>query len=310
MASATGADREHCDRVRHRIRAASVAGRRRTAVHGEARRPKGFDSGRQASTVANHIRCCPDGRARRTPVAACGPPMAVTTCSWRTGTSGTRRGPGAVTADRPSHAADVRTTPFLRPDAKPRRQAPVRNRRSAQGPTDARRSDIETAHRVPRRHVGRVGGVSPDGGRVAYTAYPESTLWRSRLDGSERQQLTFPPVGCPPAAMVTGRIADRVLRGPRREPLRIYVVPAAGGAPRRVTTGTTTETDPCWSADGRQLVFEQGAEGMDTPQTAIERVDLATGRVTPLAGSEGCFSPRWSPDGQSIVAIRSTPIGW
>jgi hypothetical protein len=35
---------------------------------------------------------------------------------------------------------------------------------------------------------------SPDANRMVYTAYPEGTLWRSRLDGSERQQLTFPPM--------------------------------------------------------------------------------------------------------------------
>src|SRR5712692_6441485 len=32
-----------------------------------------------------------------------------------------------------------------------------------------------------------------DGNWVAYEMFPESTLWRSRVDGSERLQLTFPP---------------------------------------------------------------------------------------------------------------------
>jgi Tol biopolymer transport system component len=34
---------------------------------------------------------------------------------------------------------------------------------------------------------------SPDGKWLAYVTYPESTLWRSRADGTERLQLTFPP---------------------------------------------------------------------------------------------------------------------
>jgi hypothetical protein len=34
---------------------------------------------------------------------------------------------------------------------------------------------------------------SPDGQWVTYTSYPEGTLWRSRVDGSERLQLTFLP---------------------------------------------------------------------------------------------------------------------
>ena len=35
--------------------------------------------------------------------------------------------------------------------------------------------------------------VSPDGQWVTYTTFPEF-LWRSKLDGSERLQLTFAPI--------------------------------------------------------------------------------------------------------------------
>ena len=35
---------------------------------------------------------------------------------------------------------------------------------------------------------------SRDGKWIAYVSYPDGTLWRSRADGSERLQLTFPPV--------------------------------------------------------------------------------------------------------------------
>ena len=35
---------------------------------------------------------------------------------------------------------------------------------------------------------------SRDGQWVTYTSYPEGSLWRSKTDGSERLQLTFPPV--------------------------------------------------------------------------------------------------------------------
>jgi serine/threonine protein kinase len=34
---------------------------------------------------------------------------------------------------------------------------------------------------------------SKDGQWVAYVSYPEGTLWRSKIDGSERLQLTYPP---------------------------------------------------------------------------------------------------------------------
>ena len=34
----------------------------------------------------------------------------------------------------------------------------------------------------------------PDGQWVVYVSYPDGTLWRSKVDGSERLQLTFPPM--------------------------------------------------------------------------------------------------------------------
>ena len=52
-----------------------------------------------------------------------------------------------------------------------------------------------------REFVPYLGGISaeglafsPDRQWVAYTSYPDGTLWRSRVDGSERLQLTSPPM--------------------------------------------------------------------------------------------------------------------
>ena len=35
---------------------------------------------------------------------------------------------------------------------------------------------------------------SKDGQWVAYVSYPEGTLWKSKLDGSQRLQLSYPPL--------------------------------------------------------------------------------------------------------------------
>jgi Tol biopolymer transport system component len=57
------------------------------------------------------------------------------------------------------------------------------------------RYDIKSGQFVP--FLGGISAeyfdVSKDGQWVAYVSYPEGTLWRSRADGSERLQLTFPP---------------------------------------------------------------------------------------------------------------------
>ena len=52
-----------------------------------------------------------------------------------------------------------------------------------------------------RRFVSYLSGISAeglsfsrDGKWVAYTSYPDGALWRSKIDGSDRLQLTFPPM--------------------------------------------------------------------------------------------------------------------
>jgi eukaryotic-like serine/threonine-protein kinase len=146
--------------------------------------------------------------------------------------------------------------------------------------------------------------ISGDGRWMAYTAFPEGTLWRSRLDGSERLQLSFPPM----LAMLPRWSPDAsqiaFVGGTTAENSRVYVVSAAGGAPRRATASTVAEFDPTWAPDGRHLAFGGFIGGAGTAtQSAIQEVDLTSGPVRPLPGSEGLFSPRWSPDGRYIVAL-------
>jgi Tol biopolymer transport system component len=147
--------------------------------------------------------------------------------------------------------------------------------------------------------------ISPDGNWVAYTAAPEGTLWRSHLDGSDRLQLSFPPM----VAMVPQWSPDgsqlAFYYGTSSESARIYLVPSAGGSPRRATSRTVTEWDPTWSADGRYLAFggSIGGEAGTETNHGIHLLDLKSGQVSQLPGSQGLFSPRWSPDGRYILAL-------
>ena len=136
---------------------------------------------------------------------------------------------------------------------------------------------------------------SRDGKWIAYVQYPESTLWRSKADGSERTQLTFPPVEAhePHWSPAGDQIA--FVDSQPGKPWRILLIPATGGSWRAAMPEEESAVDPTWFPDNHSLLFGRRA--------GIYRVDLLTHRVSKVAGSDGLFSPRLSPDGSYISAI-------
>ena len=78
---------------------------------------------------------------------------------------------------------------------------------------------------------------SRDGRWITYVSYPDRALWRSRSDGSERLQLTFPPDKTYlPRWSPDGRRIAYVADRPGKRP-RIFVIGAEGGKPRPVLSG-------------------------------------------------------------------------
>ena len=146
--------------------------------------------------------------------------------------------------------------------------------------------------------------VSRDGKWVTYVAFPEHTLWRSKVDGSERLQLTLPPVqAAVPRWSPDGKRIAFFDAAPGK-PWRIYLVSADGGMPEPVLNEPYNEMDPNWSPDGNSLLFSyfpifetQAAENL-----GVYILDLKTRKLTKLPGSKGFWAPRWSMDGRYIVA--------
>jgi Tol biopolymer transport system component len=66
------------------------------------------------------------------------------------------------------------------------------------------------------------------------------------------------------------------------------------------------QADPAWSPDGDSLAFGGVAGG---GRTAIQVLDMKSNQITTLPNSEGLFSPRWSPDGRFLVALREDSSG-
>jgi len=142
---------------------------------------------------------------------------------------------------------------------------------------------------------------SRDGEWVAYNDYAEDSVWRSKVDGSQKLQLTFPPMAAYLPRWSPDGKQIAFFGHPPGEPSHIYVIPAAGGVPELVCRRETNLADPNWSPDGKSLVF--GENALSNQGSAVYMLDMKTRNTSKLPGSDGLFSPRWSPNGRYLVAI-------
>jgi len=142
---------------------------------------------------------------------------------------------------------------------------------------------------------------SRDGQWVAYNDGTDGAMWRSKVDGTQKLQLVFPPMLAylPRWSPDGKRIA--FFGHPPGEPWQIYAVSADGGAPERIYRSETNLADPSWSPDGKSLAF--GENSLNNQGSAVYVLDLNTRKAAKLPGSDGLFSPRWSPKGRYIAAI-------
>jgi len=143
---------------------------------------------------------------------------------------------------------------------------------------------------------------SRDGQWVTYVSIPDLTLWRSRVDGTERLQLTYPPgaASLPCWSPDGTRIAFHF--GEFGKPWKIFLVSPQGGLADELLSENANEIDATWSADGKQLAFGRIAFG-NTENIDIQVVNVKTRQFSALPGSKGLFSPRWSPDGRYLAAL-------
>ena len=146
---------------------------------------------------------------------------------------------------------------------------------------------------------------SLDGQWVVYAARENGTLWKSRIDGSNRVQLmagatgAFAPHWSPDQKQIlfTGFLLDK-------QP-RLYVVSAQGGSPKTVLPmdNRWASVSGDWRTDGRQIVVDvQDTATGGEPNIRI--LDLETNRLSAIPGSEGLIEPRWSADGRYIAALN------
>lgn len=139
---------------------------------------------------------------------------------------------------------------------------------------------------------------SADGKWVAYTSYPDHALWRSRIDGSERTQLTYPPI----KVQFPFISPDGTKVAFTSSQYEIYVVNADVGSPQLVEKHSIVGN---WSPDGNLLVLTSFTS-FDKPEPGknrryLQTFDLRTGNKTTLPSSEGKGGGLWV-NNDTIVA--------
>jgi WD40 repeat protein len=143
---------------------------------------------------------------------------------------------------------------------------------------------------------------SRDGNWVAYISYPDHAPWRSRSDGTERRQLTYPPLKVlyPFISPDGTRVVFTTLPG------EIYVIGMDGGPPKRVVEKDSGFAN--WSPDGNLLVMtslDESKPGSDTNSYDWKVLDLRSGKTSVVPSSQGVTWALWFNQ-DTLVAGRDT----
>lgn len=145
---------------------------------------------------------------------------------------------------------------------------------------------------------------SRDGNWIAYVDPTHGGLYRSRVDGTERVELTghgesvsFPrwsPDG--KWILFGGTAANRVITS--------YLISTLGGEPQPLLKSQTEVRDADWSSDGRKIVLARSLGPKDSDGQELQIVDFATRQTETVPGSENLAMSRWSYDGRFIAATQ------
>jgi DNA-binding winged helix-turn-helix (wHTH) protein/Tol biopolymer transport system component len=147
---------------------------------------------------------------------------------------------------------------------------------------------------------------SRDGKWIVYVSYPDSTLWRSRADGSERLQLTFPPVEAflPHWSPDGTQVAYIDTQG--GQSFRIFLISAQGGIPEQVLSEKEYQADAHWFPDGKRMIFGRTPWIPGSSEKVVLKVlDLNSKQVSTFPGSENLYSPHLSPNAKHLAAYSS-----
>jgi WD40-like Beta Propeller Repeat len=132
---------------------------------------------------------------------------------------------------------------------------------------------------------------SRDGKWVAYLSYPERSVWRSRSDGTERMQLTFPPMDArfPVISPDGTKVAFHTSKN------ELFVIDMQGGRPQMVADSAFYAS---WSPNGNYLLSKA-----PLPPYGSQITDLRTGKSSAVPSSDATSGGYWLS--QETVMVRN-----
>jgi len=147
---------------------------------------------------------------------------------------------------------------------------------------------------------------SPDRRSVAYVRFPEGTLWRSRVDGSGKVQLTTAHrAGTPEWSPDGTRIMFSYTANEGW--FKLYTIAADGGTPRELIQRDENEFAAVWSPDGASILYGGFPAIPADMEQGLRLFDLKTHRITAVPGARGMCCPEWAADGRHILAEANNP---
>lgn len=158
---------------------------------------------------------------------------------------------------------------------------------------------------------------SPDGTRIAYSAMDNETdtyeIFVADIDGGNAKQITHTPNGMAYRAAWSpdGKkiLYDYTIPDDEETiwgPGDIYVINANGFDEKRLTTNSKDDTIPCWSPDGKKILFTTQRDG-DYEIYIMNADGFNMRKLTNNLGMND-IEPSWSPDGTKIVFASNRDI--
>ena len=167
---------------------------------------------------------------------------------------------------------------------------------------------------------------SPDGRRIAFTSDRGGgdNIWLMNADGSDKRQLTQEdfrllnaPDWSPDGRFIAARKHFTTARSLGTGEIWLYHVGGGSGVQvvKRQSEALQKELgEPAHAPDGSALYYSRNttpgpifeyAQDSNDEVFAIERIDLATGEVSPVAGGAGgAIRPTPSPDGRKLAFVK------